>query len=71
MKMTVIELLKKKGASDTQGAASIGIAGMTETFSARGAGAGGTGPYGHLIAELQTDVDETLELFRKRRWLPV
>jgi len=70
-KMTVIELLKKKGASDTQGAAVIAIAGMSETFSARGSGQGGTGPYGHLIGELQADIEATIEHYRKKRLLVV
>jgi hypothetical protein len=68
MKMVVIELLKKKGASDTQGATTIGVAGMTETFATRGGASGGAGPFGHVIDELQQDIDATLELFRKRRW---
>jgi hypothetical protein len=67
-KMVVIELLKKKGASDSQGAATITLAGMSETFATRGGASGGSGPYGHMIDELQTDVDTTLEGFRKRRW---
>lgn len=68
MKMVVIELLKKKGASDSQGAATIGVAGMTETFATRGGASGGSGPYGHMMDELDQDVQATLELFRKRRW---
>ena len=71
MKMVVIELLKKKGASDTQGATTIGVAGMTETFATRGGASGGAGPFGHVIDELQQDIDAALELFRKRRWLTV
>jgi hypothetical protein len=70
MKMAAIELMKKKGAADTQGVASFSIAGLTETYAARGA-SGGTGAFGHLIDELQQDVDATLEGFRKRRWLAV
>lgn len=70
-KLVIIELLKKKGASDSQGVATAAIAGMSETFSARGGSSGGTGPFGHTIDELQQDVDATLELFRKRRWLTV
>jgi hypothetical protein len=72
MKMVAIELLKKKGASDTQGASVISIAGMTESFAARGgttqAGGGAAGPFGHIISELQADIDSTLDGFRKRRW---
>ena len=67
MKMVVIELLKKKGTSDSQGAATVAVAGMSESFAARGAQGGG-GPYAHVLDELQGDVDATLELFRKRRW---
>jgi len=68
MKMVVIELLKKKGASDSQGAATIAVAGMSETFATRGGASGGAGPYGHVMDELDRDVQATLELFRKRRW---
>jgi hypothetical protein len=69
MKMVVIELLKKKGASDTQGAAVISIAGMSESFSQRGGGQmGASGPFAQLISDLQADIDANLELFRKRRW---
>jgi len=71
MKMVVIELLKKKGASDTQGATTLSVAGMSETFATRGGAGGGAGPYGHVMDELQQDIDATLELFRKRRWLAV
>ena len=71
MKMVVIEALKKKGASDTQGATTLSVAGMSETYATRGGAGGGAGPFGHLIDELQQDVDATLELFRKRRWLAV
>jgi hypothetical protein len=68
MKMAVIELLKKKGASDTQGSSVVSIAGMSETFTQQGGQQAGSGPFAHMIAELQRDIDATLEGFRKRRW---
>jgi hypothetical protein len=67
MKSVVIELVKKKGASDTQGIASEAIVGVTRTYAVRGSQGGG-GPYAHLMDELQSDIDAALELFRKRRW---
>jgi len=68
MKMVVIEMLKKKGASDTQGSSVVSIAGMSETFTQQGGQQAGSGPFAHTIAELQRDIDATLEGFRKRRW---
>ena len=70
MKLVIIELLKKKGLSDTQGVATASIAGMSETYAVRGA-SGAAGPFGHTIAELQADVKETCTLFRKKKWLVV
>jgi hypothetical protein len=67
-KMVVIELLKKKGASDSQGVATVAVGGMSETFATRGGASGGSGPFGHMVDELQQDIEATLELFRKRRW---
>jgi hypothetical protein len=68
MKMVVIEMLKKKGASDTQGSSVVSIAGMSETFTQQGGQQGGSGAFAHTIAELQRDIDTTLDGFRKRRW---
>lgn len=69
-KMVVIELLKKKGASDTQGSSVVSIAGMSETFTQQAAQRG-SGPYAALIGDLQADVDATLEHYRKKRLLVV
>ena len=68
MKMVAIEVLKKKGASDTQGSSVVSIAGMSETFTQQGGQQGGSGAFAHTIAELQRDIDTTLDGFRKRRW---
>jgi hypothetical protein len=69
-KLVTIELLKKKGNSDAQGMATEAVAGATFQYTARGS-SGGAGPFGHIIAELQSDVDSDLELYRKRSWKTV
>ena len=69
-KMVIIEMLKKKGASDTQGSSVISIAGMTETFTQQAAQRG-SGPFAALIGDLQADIDATLEQHRKRRLLVI
>ena len=69
-KMVVIELLKKKGASDTQGSSVISIAGMTETFTQQAAQKG-SGPFAALIGDLQADIDATLDHYRKKRLLVI
>ena len=65
IKMTVIELLKKKAVSITQGASNVSMSGVTEAFS-HGSMSGGTGPFGHQIGELQQDIESDLELYRSR-----
>jgi hypothetical protein len=70
MKLTIIELLKKKGSADSQGMATEGMAGATFQYTARGM-SGGAGPFGHIIAELQQDVEADLEKYRKRSWKTV
>jgi hypothetical protein len=66
MKMVVIEILRKRGASDSQGVASESIAGATFTYGTRSA-QGGSGPYGHTIAELQADVDAVIKQYAAKR----
>jgi hypothetical protein len=66
MKLVVIELLRKRGASDTQGVATESIAGATLTFATRSA-QGGSGPYGHFIAELQADVTQVIKDWQAKR----
>jgi hypothetical protein len=64
-KMVVIDILRKKGATDSQGASTISIAGFSQTYSARG---DTSGPYGSLITELQQDVNSIITQYRKSRW---
>jgi hypothetical protein len=64
-KMVVIDVLRKKGATDSQGASSIAIAGFSQTYSPRGAT---SGPYGSLIEELQQDINAIIGQYRKSRW---
>lgn len=66
-KLVTIELLRKKGSSDSQGLSSEAIAGVTMQYSARGA-TGGAGPFGHMIAELALDVKDIMTQYRKRSW---
>lgn len=66
MKMVVIELLRKRGTVDSQGVASESVAGATFTFATRSA-QGGSGPYGHMIAELQQDVDAVMAQWATKR----
>jgi len=61
-KMVVIELLKKKGVSISQGASNINMEGVTEAFS-HGSMGGGTGPFGHLIGELTKDIESDLSRY--------
>ena len=70
MKLVVIELSRKKGTADSQGLSTEGMAGATFQYSARGT-SGGAGPFGHLIAELQNDVNDILTQYRKKSWLSV
>jgi hypothetical protein len=65
IKMVVIELLKKKGISISQGASNINMTGVSEAFS-HGSMGGGTGPFGHIIGELQQDIESDLALYRSR-----
>lgn len=66
MKLVVIELLRKRGTSDSQGVASVSIAGATKTFATRSS-SGGSGPYGHMIAELQADVQQVIKDWQAKR----
>jgi hypothetical protein len=64
-KMVVIDILRKKGATDSQGASSISITGFSQTYSPRGAT---SGPYGSLIEELQQDINAIIGQYRKSKW---
>jgi hypothetical protein len=64
-KMVVIDILRKKGATDSQGASSIAITGFSQTYSPRGAT---SGPYGSLIEELQQDINAIIGQYRKCKW---
>ena len=67
MKMVVIELLKKKGASDSAGMASEAVAGVTLQYTPRSS-SGTSGPYGSMIGELQNEIKDTISQYRKRSW---
>jgi hypothetical protein len=67
MKMVIIELLRKRGAADSQGVATRTIAGATVTYATRGGASGGSGPYGHLIDELDTDVQAVMQQYVAKR----
>lgn len=68
LKLTVIELLGKKGAGETQGTSSMSIAGFGETWAQGGQF---TGPYASLLGQLSKDVERNLRLLRRRRAIAV
>jgi len=69
LKMVVMELLRKKGLSDTQGASSMSIAGFGETWAQGSPQA--TGPFASVIGPLSTEIQRTFELYRKRRSISI
>ncbi len=71
MNTVVIELLKKKDSSDTQGASVVSIAGMSETSTQQSGGQRGSRPFAAILGEIQEDIHATLELYRKRKWVAV
>jgi len=69
MKLVVMELLGKKGASESQGTSTFTIAGMGETWG-QGAGVFG-GPFGALLGKLNADVEKDTALLRQRRGITI
>jgi hypothetical protein len=69
MKLVVMELLGKKGASESQGTSTFTIAGMGETWG-QGAGIFG-GPFGSLLGKLNADVEKDIALLRQRRGITI
>jgi hypothetical protein len=69
MKLVAMELLGKKGASESQGTSTFTIAGMGETWG-QGAGVFG-GPFGALLGQLNADVEKNLTLLQRRRGVAV
>jgi len=69
MKLVVMELLGKKGASESQGTSTFTIAGLGETWG-QGAGIFG-GPFGALLGQLNADVEKDIVLLRRRRGITV
>ena len=65
IKMVSIEILQKKGVSQTQGTSGVSMVGITETYGQTGA-AGGSGPFKGLIDEWQKDIEEDLALYRSK-----